>query len=153
MFGKVLVRLFGIFLILYVSASSATPTGQPGEAQNINGDIHPRTIHDQCAVPFNLIRRQCLGSVSRTTWQDNCDKNPGNCPDNTFCLDGFDNVGRRTVTCLGEKSGGKGKLDPQAGTSDTKITIKRIGNTQVEYSVTIDHDMTEASVAAVFESE
>ena len=159
MFGKSLLKLF---LILYISASSATPTGQPREAQNINDEIHPRHFDDMCVVPYNLIRRECSGGVSPTTWQDICswwggyetlyDNKSAKCPDGTYCLDGFDNNGRRTVACLGNSNGKKQKLDPQAGSSDTK-RAGADGNTQVEYSVTIDHDMTGASVAAVLTSE
>ena len=32
------------------SASSATPTGQPGEAHNINDEIHPRHFDDVCST-------------------------------------------------------------------------------------------------------
>ena len=69
-----------------------------------------------------------------------------------YCLDGFDNNGRRTISCV-SNSKGKRKLDPQAGTSNRKRGRTQLGNFQVEYSVKIDHDMTEASVAAIFESE
>ena len=50
-------------------------------------------------------------------------------------------------------STGKRKIDPQAGTSEPKRAHTELGNTQLEYSVTLDHDMTEAAVAAVLESE
>ena len=49
-------------------------------------------------------------------------------------------------------SGQKPKSDPQAGTSDIKKGRTEIGNTQQTFSVSVDHDMTGAAVAAVFES-
>ena len=49
-------------------------------------------------------------------------------------------------------SGQKRKSDPQAGTSDIKKGRTEIGNTQQKFSVAVDHDMTGAAVAAVFES-
>ena len=162
MFGKALVKFTGIFLILYISASSTTPTGQPGEAQNINDEIHPRDFDDLCVAPFTLVRRECMGGVSPVAWQDICswwggytvyDNKQGNCPDGTYCLDGFNNNGRRTIACVGNSNGKKRKLDPQAGLSDAKRARVFGGNTQIEYSVIIDHDMTEASVAAVVRSE
>ena len=168
MFGKVLFKLTGIFLILCISASSATPTGQPGEAQNINddSDIHARAPSDnKCVDPYIWIRRECVGT--RTAWQDVCgwssyatgfqtvfDNKAGECPANTYCLDGFDKDGRRVITCVPTaQAKGKQKLDPQSGSSEPKRARTFLGNSQIEHSVTIDHDMTGASVAAVFTSE
>ena len=168
MFRRVLFKLTGIFLILYISASSATPTGQPGEAQNINveSDIHARApSDDKCVYPYTWIRRECVGS--RTAWQDVCgwssyatgfqtvfDNKAGDCPANTYCLDGFDSDGRRIITCVPTaQAKGKQKLDSQAGSSEAKRARTQLSNSQVEYSVTIDHDMTGASVAAVLSSE
>ena len=163
MFSKALVKLTGIFLILYISASSATPTGQPGEAQSINDELHPRDFENLCVVPFTWVRRECLGGVSPTAWQDICswwggyqtlyDNKSGSCPDGTYCLDGFNNYGRRAVACVGTSNTKKRKNDPQAGTSDPKRARTQLGNTQIDYSVIIDHDMTGASVAAVVRSE
>ena len=161
--SQALVKLSGIFLILYISASSATPTGQPGEAQNINDEIHPRDTDGLCVEPYTLIRRECLGGVSPVAWQDICawwggyqtvyDNKRGNCPDGTYCLDGFDNTGRRSISCVGASNDKKRKSDSQVGTSEAKRARTFLGNSQIEYSVTIDHDMTGASVAAVVRSE
>ena len=160
--------LTSIFLIILVSATSATPTGQPGE-ESINDGIHARMdlpIH-LCRYPYNWARRECLGSLGPTAWQDVCsyrgyrtnmqtvyDNKRGDCPAGTYCLDGFNNGGRRTISCVSlAQAKGKRKLDPQFGTSEAKRARTGLTNTQFEYSVTIDHDMTGAAVAAVFESK
>jgi hypothetical protein len=170
MFSKVLAKLTGIFLILYISATSAMPNGQPEEAQNINDDIHARQQDDNlCPLPYVWIRRECLGSVGLTDWQDVCAKSSsptqldfsiikdrrGNCPANTYCMNVFNVQGSRTNRCVSTaQAKGEQKLDdPQVGVSDWKRAETRLGNTQVQYSVTIDHDMAGASVAAVFQSE
>ena len=175
MFSKVFVRLTGIFLILYISAISATPTGDSdSKAQNINDDIHARARPPyrpyRCQYPYAWMRRECLGAISPRAWQDVCgitayhnqfqteyDNQRGNCPLNTFCLDGFNADGKRFISCISNQSDNKGKrkLDPQAGVSEPKRARKDLGtsNTQLDFSVKLDHDMTGASVAAVVESE
>ena len=175
MFNKDLVKFAGVFLILYISAISATPTRQPREAQNIDENIQARDDDDQyqCRYPYSWARRECLGSNGPQAWQDVCQRSvnmfthfethfeyiPGSCPDNTYCVDGFNGDGRRFITCIsdgkGDKTnpGSKRKNDQQTGTSDSKRARTQLGNTQFEYSVIIDHDMTEAAVAAVLQSE
>ena len=170
MLNKVQVKLTGIFFfILYISATSATPVGEPGKAQNINDDIHPRVDYYpyQCRYPYTWIRRECVPAVSLLAWQDVCayitarynfvpryDNRPGNCPAGTTCLDGFNTDGRRFISCVSNgKDKGKRKIDPQVGISGPKKARNELANTQAEYSVKIDHDMTAASVAAVLESE
>ena len=168
MFNKVHVKLTGIFLFC-ISATSATPSGQPGEAQNINDDIRARAPYPtqpyHCDDPFIWVRRECVGSTSPQAWQDVCrwnsfvtiyDYKPGQCPFGYICIDILGMNGVRTINCIldtGEASTGKRKADPQWGTSSTKSGRTQVGNTQQQYSVTIDHDMTGASVAAVFESK
>ena len=62
--------------------------------------------------------------------------------------------GRRFISCVSNgKDKGKRKIDPQVGISRPKKARNELGNTQVKYSVTLDHDMTAAAVAAVLESE
>ena len=165
MFSKVLVKLTSIFLFC-MSATSATPsTEQPGEAHNINGDIHARANAPYlCEDPFVWLLRECVGAISPTAWQDVCrwnsfvviyDYKPGNCPAGTTCLDRIDSLGH-FIDCISDETGepiGKGKSDPQAGTSDVKSGRTQLGNTQQQFSVKVDHDMTDASVAAVFKSE
>jgi len=157
----------GIFLILYISVTSATPTGQPGEAQNINDDIHARADYNPylCKDPFIWSRRECLGAIDPLAWQDVCaqtpfetlvttyQNQPGECEPGTTCLDTFNTEGRRFITCFSEDKGkGKRKVDAQAGMSDPKRARSQPGNTQFQFSVTIDHDMTSAAVAAVIKS-
>jgi hypothetical protein len=166
MFSKVLAKLTGIFLILHISATSATsmPNGQPEDAQNVNDDIHARQQDDNlCPLPYVWNRRECLGSVGLTDWQDVCvnkavqtiEDRKRNCPANTYCMDVFNVQGSRTIRCVSTAQvKGIQKLDdPQVGVSDRKGARTRFGNTQIQYSVTIDHDMAGASVAAVFQSE
>ena len=181
MFSKVLVKITGILLILYISATSASPTTpQPAsgdsDAQESNGDIHARARPPyrpfQCIYPYAWIRRECVGALGPRAWQDVCgwatwatrfqtdfDNKPGICPVNTYCLDTLDADNRIFITCVStDKAAGKRKLDefdPQIGTSDPKRarTGTQLGNTQLEYSVKIDHDMTGATVAAVLTSE
>ena len=174
MFSKVLVNFTGIFLILYISASSATqptPTAQPGEAHKINDNIHARFYDQyQCVPPFSWLRRECVGALGSRNWQDVCaystyanpsqlvyDNKPGTCPEGTACLNSLLFAGRRFINCVPVEQrqiiGNKRKRDPQIGTSDMKRARPELGNTQFEYSVTIDHDMTEAAVAAVVKGE
>ena len=170
MFSEVLVNLTGIFLTLYISATSATPTGNLDE-QNINDDIHLRArapyFPYQCQYPYTWIRRECLGAISPTAWQDVCsfsnyntnfrrvyDNRPGNCPDGTYCLNGFNADNIRFISCVSnEKGKGKRPIDPQAGTSDAKRARADLGNTQLMFSIKLDHDMTGAAVAAVVKSK
>ena len=174
MLSKVLVKLTGIFLILHISATSATPTAQPGEAQKINDDIHARVPSApyypyQCSRFYAWMRRECVRAVDPRAWQDVCgkstyytnwrteyDNKPGSCPAGTYCLDSFNANNDRFIDCVSDKDKGKRKLDqldPQIGVSDTKRAANQLSNTQFEYSVTLDHDMTGAAVAAVLRSE
>ena len=172
MFSKVLVNLTGVFLILYISATSATPIGD-SEVQNIKNDIDPRAVRRppyypyQCEYPYAWMRRECLGAVSPRAWQDVCgitnynnnfqtqyDNKPGTCPDDTYCLNGFNAAGRRFISCVSNKKGkGKRPADPQWGASPPKRARTQLANTQLEFSVKIDHDITGAAVAAVIQSE
>ena len=176
MFSKVLVNLTGVFLILYISATSATPTGD-SEAQNIKNDIDPRAVRRppywpyQCQWPYAWMRRECLGAISPRAWQDVCgitnyyngfhtqyDNRPGRCPENTFCLNGYNDAGKRFISCVSTLKD-KGKItskrpgDPQLGESSSKRARPELANTQLEFSVKIDHDITLAAVAAVIQSE
>ena len=167
MFIKILIKLTGIFLFCQcISVTSATPPRQPGEVQNIdiNDDIHARTTSPYlCQDPFVWVRRECLGEISARAWQDVCvwhsfvtlnDFRPGICPEGTTCLDGLNDAGIPTINCFpAYQRSGKRKYDPQSGVSDTKKGRTQLGNTQQQYSVTLDHDMTGATVSAVFESE
>ena len=166
MFRKVLVKLTAIFLFC-ISVTSATPSGQPGEVQNINYDRDVNAVGPYlCEDPFVFVRRECVGEVNPRAWQDVCiwhsfvvlyDYKPGFCPPGTTCLNtlAFGNADR-FIDCVLNNSGqpiGKGKSDPQVGKSDTKSGRTQLGNTQQIFSVKVDHDMAQASVAAVFESE
>ena len=139
MFSEVLVSLTGIFLILYIVATSATLTGQPGdsEEQNKTDEIHSHAyLPYQCRYPYTCMRRERLGplgAISPIAWQNVCgfsnyssgfttvyNNKPGNCPDGIFCLDGCNADNNRFISCISEsndKGKGKRKLDPQAGTS------------------------------------
>lgn len=165
MFSKLLVKLTVIF-VFCIAATSATPPGQPGEVQNTNDDIHHAraTKPYQCEDPFVWVRRECVGAIDPTAWHDVCvwktfsvfyDYQPGNCPGGTTCLDSFSTKGP-FISCISENTGnptGKQKSDPQVGTSDTKRGRTELVNTQQKFSVKVDHDMDDASVAAVFQSE
>ena len=164
MFSKDLVKLTGVYLF-YISSTSATPiTGQPEEAHKVNDDIHARTYNPYlCQPPYIWLRRECVASSSPMAWQDVCtwytydleyDNKPGSCPVGTTCLDGYNSEGNPFISCISnDKSTGKRKVDPQWGMSATQKGRTEVGNSQQQYSVTIDHDMDQASVAAVLESE
>ena len=170
MFSKVLVNFTGVFLILNIVTTSATPTAQPGEAHKIIDNIHARSYNRyQCQTPYAWLRRECVGTLGPRAWQDVCahstyadltqlsyDNKPGTCPEGTACLDTL-NAGRRFINCVSvdqrRRIGSKRKSDPQIGTSDPKRARPDLKNTQFEYSVTLDHDMTGAAVAAVVTSE
>ena len=168
MFSEFLVKftVTGIFLFC-ISATSATVTtfGQPGDAHNINEDIHARAYKPYlCEDPFVWVRRECLGAINPMAWQDVCRWSAfvvvyaykeASCPAGTTCLDTFNSQGP-FINCVSNETGGpigKGKTDPQSGMSDAKSGRTQLGNTQQKFSVTVDHDMTGASVAAVFKSE
>ena len=168
MLSKVLVKpLTGIFLfyLFYISATSASPSGQPGGLQNINNDIHARAPAPYlCEDPFVFERRECIGTISPHSWQDVCrwnsfvvlyDYKIGNCPQGSTCLDTFGPLGH-FIDCISDETGqsiDKGKNDAQTGTSDVRSGRTQLGNTQQQFSVKVDHDMTDASVSAVFKSE
>ena len=158
-----------IFLVLYISqaATSALPSepmAQPGEARNIMiNDPRVPPVYDphQCEDHTTWFRRQCTGPQ---TWQDVCarvvnfrvvfENKPGSCEDYYTCFDIIDANGDRFIDCRpNEKSTGKRKIDPQTGTSEEKRARTQLANTQMEHSVTIDHDMKGASVTAVLKSE
>ena len=170
MFRKVLVKLTGVFIILYISAISATPTAQPGEADKINDNIHTRAYRPyQCVDPYIWLRRECVGELGPMAWQDVCarstnvrnnplqyDNKLGSCTYDSYCLDTVKTDGTRFINCIPnkqKKSLGIKRTDPQIGTSDPKRARPSLGNTQFEYSVKLDHDMTAAAVAAVVKSE
>ena len=173
MFSKVLVKLTAIVLFSNcISATPATLPGQPGEAKSLsiagNVDIHARVFKQyQCQDPFRWVRRECNPIWGARAWRDVCVQNtfetlydykPGSCPKNTFCFNGFNDDGFRFIYCMTETtekepvSGQKRKSDPQAGTSGVKRGRSEIGNTQQQFSVSIDHDMSGAAVDAFFES-
>ena len=159
MFRRVLVKLTGIFLC--ISATFATPSGRPREDQNINDErdvqYTPTNVYKPylCEDPFIWVRRECVAANGPMAWQDVCrwdsfvvlyDYKPGSCPADTTCLDGFNAQGN-FIRCISNETGepiGKGKSDPQVGTSDVKSGRTQLGNTQQQYSVTVDHDMTAA---------
>ena len=169
MFSKVVVKLTGIF-VFCISATSATPhpvNGHPEEAQNINGDILARASAYKaylCEDPFRWVRRECVPANGPRAWQDVCiwnsfvpvnDYKPGNCPEGYTCFPSY-NVHGVFIACISDTTGkalGKRGSDPQMGVSGTKRGRTEIGNTQQLFSVSIDHDMNQASVAALFESE
>ena len=166
MFSKFLVKLTGIY-IFCISATSATPSGQPGEVKKINDDIHARASAYKaylCEDPFTWVRRECVGANGPMAWQDVCiwnsfvtvyDYKPGNCPEGTTCLDSY-NVHGIFIACISNETGkpiGKRGQDPQTGSSGTVKGLTQLGNSQQKFSATVDHDMNQASVAAVFESE
>ena len=175
MLSKVLFKLTGIFLILHISTSAATPTAQPGdsEAQKINDDIHSRAPGPyypyQCKAHFTWLRRECVRALGPMAWQDVCgrstyytnyrfvyDNQPGSCPPDAYCLDTFNANNQHFIECVSDKATGKrkvGQYDPQIGVSDRKRAANQLSNTQFEYSVTLDHDMTGAAVAAILRSE
>ena len=100
----------------------------------------------------------CAHSTYADLTQLSYDNKPGTCPEGTACLDTVV-AGSRFINCVpvGRRQtvgpSNKRKSDPQIGTSDPKRARPDLGNTQFEYSVTLDHDMTEAAVAAVVTSE
>ena len=169
MFSKILVKLTGIFL--FSSCISATPTTLPGQlepGENItgNGDIHARAKNPYlCEDPFIWNRRECVPIFGPRAWQDVCvwnsfatfyDYKQGTCPEGTVCLNGINQDGHRFIACVSPETGTgkrqKKKTDPQAGTSGVKRGRSEIGNTQQQFSVSIDHDMSGAAVDAFFQS-
>ena len=173
MFGKVIVNLTCVFLILYTSATFASPTAQPEEAlahkvdeDSIHARARPPYRPYQCIYPYAWIRRECLGGNDPRAWQDVCgwatfatrfetdyDNKPGRCPPNTYCLDTYNSDGKPFISCLGKGKRTLRQFDPQAGTSNPKRARTQLQNTQIEYSVKIDHDIKGASVAAVVTSK
>ena len=179
MFSNVIVKLTGVFLILYISATFASPTAQPEEALalvpladklEVDEDIHARARPPYrpylCQYPYAWIRRECEERRGPRAWLDVCgwatyatrfetqyDNQPGICPQGTYCLDTFNAAGKPFIRCLGKGKRALGLFDAQAGTSDPKRARMQKENTQLEYSVQVDHNMKGASVAAVLASK
>ena len=165
MFSKVLVKLIGVFLILCISLTSATPAGKAQNTSDDTQSLAPRTnILYQCPTPYIWKRRECIqdgiGSSPRN-WQDVCSspsgmeyKNqPGMCSEHTFCIDRFLHNKQPAVACVPLAiSKGKQRHDIQSGSSE-QIVARKQANTQFQHPVTIDHDMSDASVSAILKSE
>jgi len=176
MFSKVLVTLTGVFLILYTSVTSATPASA-GKAQNTTQSLAPRALDVQqaphnphtgrCVNPFTWVRRECVGPRNRASadsraWVDICakpgttqfDNKEGICDPDNYCLDTLA-VTRNTwaIICAPLKNSRTHQLiEAQTGSSDPKTaSLKKVFH--FHYAAEIDHDMTAASVSAVFKGE
>lgn len=170
MLSKLLFNLTAVFLIFYISETSATPAAQPVELQENNDNIHPRARRPyrsySCNYPYAWQRRECTSSLGPRAWQDVCDTSyvsqydieyqnkRGSCPDNkTFCMDTVDAEGKRFIRCVGSTPKERKSGDPQVGSSELKRARPSLDTTQLEFSVKVEDDMPVASVAAVIESE
>ena len=108
MISRVLVKLICVFLLSYISITSATPARRAAlvKAQNTNDDtqaLAPRGYYPQyqCQYPFVWKRRECTANPG--DWQDVCVQTrddgstsetkymtvnkPGVCAGFAFCLD------------------------------------------------------------------
>ena len=183
MFGKVLFKLTGVFLIIYISITSATPArAAVVKTQNTSDDTQAlaptRNYYPQyqCQFPFFWKRRECTAGPG--SWQDVCvhwqygnNAGPSTIPESmtvnktgvcagfSFCLDTIkytaikENEYVDFVACIADWNGkGQRAIDAQAGTSGP-IRARIIATTPEKQSVTIDHDMTHATVSAVLKSE
>ena len=172
MLSKLLFNFAAVFFILYISATSATPAAQPAsvELQKTNDDIHARARPPYspyfCQYPYAWQRRECRTSIGPRAWQDVCthssyasrfqveyDNIQGSCPPQTFCMDTVDGYNKRFIRCVRGTPGKRKREDPQTGWSQRKRARPTLANTQLEFSVKIENDMTGASVAAVIGSE
>ena len=161
MFSKVLVKLTGVFLVLYISAISVTTTQALAPREL---DVRQSPDQHGCVKPYTWQLRECVGTraggtrVSRA-WVDVClqtgttkyDNKQGICDVGNYCLNTFSRgSGTRSTLCVPlQNSRGKQSTDAQTGSSD-RITG---GPTQITYSVQIDHDIIAASVSAVIKGE
>ena len=175
MFSKVLVKLTCVFLIISISITSATPARAVVKAQNTNDDTQALAPHGNypqylCKFPFIWRQRECTADLRG--WQDVCVKTldhastekmkpevnhiPGACAGDYLCFDTSKYTGNKEneyvnfVACLSEQNGkGQQAIDAQAGRSEKMWASIEYATAQKIYSVTIDHDMTHATVSAV----
>lgn len=172
MLSKLLFNLTAVFLIFYISTTSAMPAAQPVELQKISDDIDPRAWRARpyrpyfCQYPYVWQRRECVPSRGPRAWQDVCthanyashfevdyQNIQGTCLENTFCMNSVDEEGKHFVRCVRAAPGKRRREGPQVGSSSRKRARPTLDNTQLEFSVPVEQNMPAASVAAVVESE
>ena len=181
MFSKVLVKLTGVFLIIFTSVTSATPSSA-GKVQNTTealtlraDDLRrpPPPHYDPhgCTSPYVYYRRECNGNMR--LWEDVCgfrgmgrlpdgrhvqttvyNNKTGMCDKNNYCLDTWAEGEKRGIICVPiQDSTGTGPTDPLTGTSNPMGAVKKWGVSQLHFELTVTHAMIGASVSAVFISE
>ena len=173
MLNKLLFNLTAVFLIFYISATSATPAALPSTLGEVNEDIHARTIPRRpidtyrCRSPYTWKRRECLPLVSPRAYQDVCAYSSyrtnyqllyqnvqAECPENFWCLNTGDEEGRRFTQCVPVTPSKRFREgDPQVGASDRKRARPTLDASEFQFSLTLENDMKGAYVGAVVQSE
>jgi hypothetical protein len=158
------LKLIGVFLGLYISGVSATPTA---ETPNAPALLLPRVIPagNECGkLGLLWSRRECMPEAGPQGWFDFCvtQRRAGNrayqvnsgCPGNTYCgniNDGHD----QSIKCVKQQLQGTSAArntpkDPIIGSSGTFTG----GSPNTQFGVTVRiEDAMKASVAALFLSK
>jgi hypothetical protein len=145
----------GVFVALYPSVGSATPTAVTPNTPTL---LVPRIPEDSLCGEMNWVLRECVPSKNPRAWQDVCVNThfqleiPGNCPDNTVCENIVNHDAETTIRCVSTSEPGTSKsrqsaTDPQAGASNEFQAVTSLANTQFKFEVFVADDML-ASVAA-----
>ena len=161
-------KLIGVFLALYISLASATPTD--GRSANPIDTLRARKVPDSnLCGELTWVFRVCQPTVGVGAWMDYChgtESDDGSdysyeayssCPPRHVCENLVDEDEDRTIKCVPIQEPGTSKkrkkpTDPQIGSSDVKVARISVKATQVDTEVTVENDM-KASVAAVLLSE
>jgi hypothetical protein len=150
-----LVKLIGVFLGLYLSGVSATPTGL-----SPNTALVPRTaIRNMCSTGDRWVLRECAPEAGPTAWADVCRshstgpeyKRGDKCSNNAYCENVFDGE-NYTIKCVdrqppGTSAATKSATDPQIGCSANLRAWPIRQLPELEFTVKVLNPM-KASVSA-----
>jgi hypothetical protein len=152
-------KLIGVFLGLYLSGVSATPTGVPRNTTALVPRATPE--NNMCVNTDPWVTRECIPEFGHTAWKDACwsqhsrppfeYKRFGRCPINTYCQN-IEEDDDHTIKCVDQQAPGtsappKSPIDPQIGSSINFRVPAGLGGSPFGFSVKILNSI-KASVAA-----
>jgi hypothetical protein len=149
-------KLIGVFLGLYISGVSATPTAV---TPNTPALLMPRVgpANNLCGGR-EWLRRECQPSMGLKAWTDSCSGPVSGtgiqirteCPGNTYC-ENINDGQVQSSKCVNRQAPGtsaarKTPKDPIIGSSSNFMALRGLVNSQFQFPVMIKDDM-KASVA------